>query len=40
VRIKATPERAADGPKLASEVLAAVAPTARGEQFVGDASRN
>ena len=40
VRIQATPERAADGPKLASEVLAAVAPTARGEQFVGDASRN
>jgi small conductance mechanosensitive channel len=36
VRIQATPERAADGPKLASEVLAAVAPTARGEQFVGD----
>jgi small conductance mechanosensitive channel len=39
VRIQATPERAADGPKLASEVLAAVAPTARGEQFVGDGSR-
>jgi small conductance mechanosensitive channel len=37
VRIQATPERAADGPKLASEVLAAVAPTARGEQFVADA---
>jgi small conductance mechanosensitive channel len=36
VRIQATPERAADGPKLASEVLAAVAPAARGEQFVGD----
>jgi small-conductance mechanosensitive channel len=36
VRIQATPERAADGPKLASEVLAAVAPTARGEQLVGD----
>jgi small conductance mechanosensitive channel len=32
VRIQATPERAADGPKLATEVLAAVAPTARGEQ--------
>jgi small conductance mechanosensitive channel len=32
VRIQATPEKAADGPKLASEVLAAVAPTARGEQ--------
>jgi small conductance mechanosensitive channel len=36
VRIQATPERAADGPKLASEVLAAVAPAARGEQFVDD----
>jgi small conductance mechanosensitive channel len=40
VRIQATPERAADGPKLASEVLAAVAPTARGEQFVGDVPRD
>jgi small-conductance mechanosensitive channel len=29
VRIQATPERAADGPKLATEVLAAVAPSAR-----------
>jgi small-conductance mechanosensitive channel len=32
VRIQATPEKAADGPKLATEVLAAVAPTARGDQ--------
>jgi len=32
VRIQATPERASDGPKLASEVLAAVAPAARGDQ--------
>ena len=32
VRIQATPERAADGPQLATEVLAAIAPTARGEQ--------
>jgi small-conductance mechanosensitive channel len=40
VRIQATPERAADGPKLASEVLAAVAPTARGEQqLVADGER-
>ena len=39
VRIQATPERAADGPKLATEVLAAVAPTARGEQFVADGGR-
>ena len=38
VRIQATPERAADGPKLATEVLAAIAPTARGEQFVTDGS--
>jgi small conductance mechanosensitive channel len=30
VRIQATPERAADGPQLATEVLAAVAPSARG----------
>src|SRR3954451_9127289 len=36
VRIQAPPERAADGPRLATEVLAAVAPTARGEQFVAD----
>jgi small conductance mechanosensitive channel len=42
VRIQATPERAADGPKLATEVLAAVAPTARGEQLVanGDGHRD
>jgi small conductance mechanosensitive channel len=39
VRIQATPERAADGPKLATEVLAAVAPTARGEQLVADGQR-
>jgi small-conductance mechanosensitive channel len=32
VRIQATPEKAVDGPKLASEVLAAVAPAARGDQ--------
>jgi small-conductance mechanosensitive channel len=32
VRIQATPEKAIDGPKLASEVLAAVAPAARGDQ--------
>jgi small-conductance mechanosensitive channel len=38
VRIQATPERAVDGPKLATEVLAAIAPTARGEQFVTDGS--
>jgi small-conductance mechanosensitive channel len=37
VRIQATPERSADGPQLAAEVLAAVAPSARGEQtLVGD----
>ena len=36
VRIQATPERAADGPKLATEVLAAVAPSARGEPLVAD----
>jgi small conductance mechanosensitive channel len=36
VRIQATPERAADGPKLATEVLAAVAPSARGEHLVAD----
>ena len=40
VRIQATPERAADGPKLATEVLAAVAPTARGEQIVSNGSRD
>src|SRR3954471_21024475 len=40
VRIRATPERAADGPRLATEVLAAVAPTARGEQFVADGSES
>jgi small-conductance mechanosensitive channel len=40
VRIQATPERAADGPKLATEVLAAVAPTARGEQLVADGQRD
>jgi small conductance mechanosensitive channel len=38
VRIQATPEKAADGPKLASEVLAAVAPSARGEHLVADGS--
>jgi small-conductance mechanosensitive channel len=38
VRIQATPERASDGPKLATEVLAAIAPTARGEQFVAEVS--
>jgi small-conductance mechanosensitive channel len=38
VRIQATPEKAADGPKLASEVLAAVAPSARGERLVADGS--
>jgi small conductance mechanosensitive channel len=36
VRIQATPERASDGPKLASEVLAAVAPSARGEPLMAD----
>jgi small conductance mechanosensitive channel len=37
VRIQVTPERAADGPRLATEVLAAVAPSARGEHaFVAD----
>ncbi len=36
VRIQATPERASDGPKLATEVLAAVAPQARSEQVVAD----
>jgi small conductance mechanosensitive channel len=36
VRIQATPERAADGPKLATEVLAAVAPSARAEHLVAD----
>jgi small conductance mechanosensitive channel len=42
VRIQATPERAADGPKLATEVLAAVAPSARGEHLVsnGDQRRS
>jgi hypothetical protein len=40
VRIQATPERSADGPKLASEVLAAVAPAARGEQLVASGSRD
>jgi small conductance mechanosensitive channel len=39
VRIQATPERAADGPKLATEVLAAVAPSARGEHLVADGTR-
>jgi hypothetical protein len=29
VRIQATPERASDGPQLATEVLNAVAPSAR-----------
>lgn len=38
VRIQATPEKASDGPKLASEVLAAVAPSARGEHLVADGS--
>jgi small conductance mechanosensitive channel len=39
VRIQATPEKAIDGPKLASEVLAAVAPAARGDQqFVSNGS--
>jgi small conductance mechanosensitive channel len=39
VRIQVTPEFAADGPRLAAEVLAAVAPTARGdEQLVADGS--
>ena len=38
VRIQATPERASDGPKLASEVLAAVAPSARGEPLVADST--
>jgi hypothetical protein len=39
VRIQVTPERAADGPRLATEVLAAVAPSARGEHvFVADGS--
>jgi small-conductance mechanosensitive channel len=38
VRIQATPEKASDGPKLAAEVLAAVAPSARGEHFVADGS--
>jgi small conductance mechanosensitive channel len=36
VRIQATPERAADGPKLATEVLAAIAPRARAEHLVAD----
>jgi small-conductance mechanosensitive channel len=41
VRIQATPERASDGPKLATEVLAAIAPQARSEQVVavGDRKR-
>ncbi|MDX6658087.1 MAG: small conductance mechanosensitive channel, partial [Solirubrobacteraceae bacterium] len=34
VRIQVTPERASDGPKLATEVLAAIAPQARSEQVV------
>ncbi len=38
VRIQATPEKASDGPKLAAEVLAAVAPSARGEHLVADGS--
>jgi small conductance mechanosensitive channel len=38
VRIQVTPERAADGPVLATEVLAAIAPSARGEPLVGDLS--
>jgi len=39
VRIQATPEKAIDGPKLAAEVLAAVAPAARGDQqFVANGS--
>jgi small conductance mechanosensitive channel len=40
VRIQATPERASDGPQLATEVLAAIAPTARGDSVVADAGRN
>jgi small conductance mechanosensitive channel len=39
VRIQATPERAADGPLLATEVLAAIAPSARGEPLTGDGSQ-
>jgi small conductance mechanosensitive channel len=38
VRIQVTPERAADGPTLATEVLAAIAPSARGAPLVGDVS--
>jgi small conductance mechanosensitive channel len=38
VRIQATPEKAADGPKLASEVLAAVAPSARGDHVGANGS--
>ena len=38
VRIQATPERAADGPTLAAEVLAAIAPAARGDELVTDGS--
>jgi small conductance mechanosensitive channel len=38
VRIQATPEKASDGPKLATEVLAAIAPSARGEHLVADGS--
>jgi len=34
VRIQATPERASDGPQLATEVLAAIAPSARGDNVV------
>jgi small conductance mechanosensitive channel len=34
VRIQATPERASDGPKLATEVLAAIAPQARSKQVM------
>jgi small conductance mechanosensitive channel len=39
VRIQATPERAADGPTLAAEVMAAIAATSHGdEQLVADGS--
>jgi small-conductance mechanosensitive channel len=37
VRIQATPERASDGPRLATEVLAAIAGQARSEQVVAAA---
>jgi small-conductance mechanosensitive channel len=39
VRIQATPERASDGPKLATEVLAAIAPQARSEQMMPPAEK-